>query len=284
MTSPMSFVHTILACAAYYYFVKVLGPRFMKDRPAMELRRVLMAYNLFQIIFNGWMFYEMGMSGYFFGEYSLRCQAVNYSTTDEKALRALHATYWFFISKFIDFLDTVFFILRKKNNQITSLHVIHHGLMPFFIWMGTKYVSGGHGLFMAFVNCLVHVIMYFYYLVAAMGPRFERFIWWKKYLTTIQMVQFVTVSIHSFQLFFKNDCGFPIVFSYLIGGAEVSCLFLFIHFYRTTYNKNQKMKRDAAAAAKDSTSNGHYAAKSLAKDSFNNNNIYNQNNNFDKNK
>ena len=79
MSSPVSYLWTLLIVGAYYYFVKNLGPRLMEHRQPFELRRVLMAYNLFQIIFNGWMFYEIGMSGYFTGKYSLTCQAVDYS-------------------------------------------------------------------------------------------------------------------------------------------------------------------------------------------------------------
>lgn len=30
--------------------------------------------------------------------------------------------------------------------------------------------------------------MYFYYMIAAMGPKYQKYIWWKKYLTTFQMV------------------------------------------------------------------------------------------------
>jgi hypothetical protein len=33
----------------------------------------------------------------------------------------------FYISKFVELLDTVFFIMRKKFNQVTFLHVFHHG-------------------------------------------------------------------------------------------------------------------------------------------------------------
>jgi len=35
--------------------------------------------------------------------------------------------------------------------------------------------------------------MYFYYMVAAMGPEYQKYIWWKKYLTTFQMVCALTV-------------------------------------------------------------------------------------------
>lgn len=30
--------------------------------------------------------------------------------------------------------------------------------------------------------------MYSYYLFTAMGPQFQKYLWWKKYLTTLQMV------------------------------------------------------------------------------------------------
>lgn len=231
MSSP---VPTLLLCLAYYYLVVVAGPRFMANRPAFELRRVLMAYNIFQILFNGWMFYEIGMSGWFTGQYNFFCQPVDYSET-EVAMRGLRVGYWFFISKFIDFFDTFFFVLRKKNNQITVLHLYHHGLLPILLWPGVRYVCGGHSSFFALLNTLVHVVMYFYYLVAAMGPRFERFIWWKKYLTAFQIAQFILASVHCFQLVFKNECGFPTAFSVWIGLHELGFLGLFLHFYLDTY-------------------------------------------------
>jgi hypothetical protein len=36
----------------------------------------------------------------------------------------------------------LFFVLRKKNDQITNLHVIHHGLIPVVLWFGLKFVAG----------------------------------------------------------------------------------------------------------------------------------------------
>lgn len=49
-------------------------------------------------------------------------------------------------------------------------------------------ILGGHSTFFAMLNSFVHIVMYFYYMVAAMGPQYQKFIWWKKYLTTFQMV------------------------------------------------------------------------------------------------
>lgn len=39
--------------------------------------------------------------------------------------------WWYYISKFTEFFDTFFFILRKKYQHVSTLHVIHHGVMPF---------------------------------------------------------------------------------------------------------------------------------------------------------
>lgn len=82
----------------------------------------------------------------------------------------------------------IFFVLRKKFDHISTLHVIHHGVMPMSVWFGVKFTPGGHSSFFGFLNTFVHIIMYSYYLIAALGPKYQKYLWWKKYLTTIQMV------------------------------------------------------------------------------------------------
>lgn len=54
--------------------------------------------------------------------------------------------------KIFDLLDTIFFILRKKENQITFLHVYHHAGMIIVTWVGTRYLPGGHGVFLGNEN------------------------------------------------------------------------------------------------------------------------------------
>lgn len=53
--------------------------------------------------------------------------------------------WWYYISKFTEFFDTLFFILRKKTQHVSTLHVIHHGCMPFSVWMGMKFAPGKWG-------------------------------------------------------------------------------------------------------------------------------------------
>jgi elongation of very long chain fatty acids protein 7 len=49
-------------------------------------------------------------------------------------------------------------------------------------------ISGGHGTFSNLVNNIVHIIMYFYYMLSAMGPQYQKYLWWKRHLTLLQLV------------------------------------------------------------------------------------------------
>ncbi|EEB17942.1 predicted protein [Pediculus humanus corporis] len=194
-------------------------------------------------IFSTWIFYEYIQSGWFTG-YSFRCQPVDYSY-NPKAMRMANTCWWYYFSKFTEFFDTLFFILRKKNSQVSNLHVIHHGIMPFSVWLGLKFAPGGHSTFFAFLNTFVHIVMYFYYMVSAMGPKYQKYIWWKKYLTTFQMVQFVAIFAHQFQLLF-TECNYPKHFMVWIAFHGVLFLFLFSDFYKSQYLKG-KPKPNAGA-------------------------------------
>lgn len=78
--------------------------------------------------------------------------------------------------------------MRKKYDHVSTLHVIHHGVMPMSVWFGVKFTPGGHSTFFGLLNTFVHIIMYTYYMLAAMGPSLKKYLWWKKYLTALQMV------------------------------------------------------------------------------------------------
>jgi elongation of very long chain fatty acids protein 7 len=81
--------------------------------------------------------------------------------------------------------------MRKKNSQVTFLHVFHHGIMPFTWWFGVKFVPGGQGSFHSLMNAFVHIVMYSYYGLAACGDKYQKYLWWKKYLTKLQLVSFL---------------------------------------------------------------------------------------------
>merc|ERR1712080_78221 len=245
-------------CALYYYIIRVAGPAFRKDRPPYDIQKIMIAYNFFQTFFSLWIFKK---ATYFWltGRYNWLCQPVDYSDSED-GLLAADMTRWYFFSKFIDYLDSFFFVLRKKWGHLSTLHVAHHGIMPFTAWWGIKFVGGGHTTFCGFLNMGVHVVMYFYYLMAAMGPQVQKYLWWKRYLTKMQLMQFVTFFIHAtFPLFI--DCNFPKVFSYTILFHGAMFFLLFANFYRQNYTKKDAKRKLESNGVTKADINGNGVVK-----------------------
>lgn len=76
--------------------------------------------------------------------------------------------------------------------------------------------------------------MYSYYGLAALGPALRPNLWWKKYVTQIQIVQFFALMVHGSIPFF-NDCGFPIVMACFMVFEAALFTGLFSDFYYRNY-------------------------------------------------
>ncbi|KAI0230196.1 Elongation of very long chain fatty acids protein 4 [Lamellibrachia satsuma] len=166
---------------------------------------------------------------------------IEFMDTFFSCLQIARALWWYYFSKMIEFMDTFFFILRKKNNQISFLHVYHHATMFPIWWIGVKWAAGGQSFFGAMVNSFIHVLMYTYYSVAALGPQFQKYLWWKKYLTSLQLVQFVVVVSHAVQSLLIQ-CPYPLWMQWSLVAYGVSILLLFLNFYFQAYIKPRACK------------------------------------------
>lgn len=140
-----------------FYLVGVvwLGPRIMANRQPFNPKGLMIVYNGFLVLLSMYMFYEFRISSWL-ANYSYRCQPVDYSN-DPLALRMANVCWWYFFSKVIELLDTIIFVLRKKNNQISFLHVFHHSTMIINWWLGVKYIAGGQSWFLAMCNSFIHL-------------------------------------------------------------------------------------------------------------------------------
>jgi hypothetical protein len=170
----------------YLLFVLSWGPKFMENRQPMKLHFIIKCYNLFQVAFCTYIV----VVGYYssFGQgYKWSCEPIDYSDAYHPT-QMVKIGYLYFVSKIFDLLDTVFFVLRKKQSHITFLHVYHHAGMVALGWIGTKYLSGGQSVFMGLINSFVHVIMYSYYYLTSVDNKFKQS-FWKKYITQLQMVK-----------------------------------------------------------------------------------------------
>lgn len=61
--------------------------------------------------------------------------------------------------------------------------------MPVSWWFGVRFVPGGFGTFHALLNSFIHVLMYAYYGLSALGPQYQKYLWWKRYMTKMQLVK-----------------------------------------------------------------------------------------------
>ena len=56
-------------------------------------------------------------------------------STDKDEMRVTNALWFYYFSKAIEFMDTIFMVVRKRFNQITFLHVFHHSTMLIIWWI-----------------------------------------------------------------------------------------------------------------------------------------------------
>uniref|UniRef100_A0A3Q2Q3W6 Elongation of very long chain fatty acids protein 1 n=1 Tax=Fundulus heteroclitus TaxID=8078 RepID=A0A3Q2Q3W6_FUNHE len=239
MQSPVPMTAILLV---YLFFILYLGPRIMANRKPFQLKEPMIVYNFLLVALSVYIVYEFLMSGWA-TTYTWRCDPIDTSDSPQ-ALRMVSVAWIFWFSKIIELMDTIFFVLRKKHGQITFLHIFHHSIMPWTWWWGVGFAPGGMGSFHAMVNSSVHVIMYFYYGLAAAGPRFQKFLWWKKYMTAIQLTQFVLVSLHATQYYFMDSCDyqFPTII-HLIWMYGTFFFILFSNFWVQAYVKGKRLPK-----------------------------------------
>ena len=115
--------------------------------------------------------------------------------------------------------------------------------MPIYGYVMVRWLPGGHETFGGTLNSLIHVFMYSYYFLASLGPQMQKYLWWKKYLTGLQMIQFVIVFTRSLIVITGIvECGFPRFFSLISASITVLFFAMFMQFYRDTYRQKNNVK------------------------------------------
>lgn len=93
----------------------------------------------------------------------------------------------------IEVFETLCFVLRKKQNQVSFLHVYHHVAVYWLLWLSIKISASDMELFIMVLNLYVHVVMYFYYFLA-LFKRAQPYIQpLKPAITIMQMVMIITL-------------------------------------------------------------------------------------------
>lgn len=103
----------------------------MKNRKPLNLKTFIVWYNAFQIfacIFLMKIIQQTNVR--FWGPY---CFATHPDTLDPEDGRSIERfSYWL---KVLEMTETIVFLLRKKNKQVTLLHVFHHCVTVTFVYI-----------------------------------------------------------------------------------------------------------------------------------------------------
>jgi hypothetical protein len=205
-----------------YVGMVYLLTNFMKTRRELRLKGPIQIYNICQVVFNAYIVYGLYDSFPITNFYG-----INIAYNDKiRYYVSLH-----YLSKYIDYIDTVFMILRKKNSQVSFLHVYHHAsvILPWG-WV----VAGGHGNgtsgFGALINAFIHALMYSHYLYTSLGYRNP----FKRFLTQAQIAQFFLCVGHSVAVILYER-NVPSKYAYGELMSHIVFIYLFGKFYLSSY-------------------------------------------------
>ncbi|ALC40871.1 CG30008, partial [Drosophila busckii] len=227
--------------AIYLLFVTRWGPRFMDNRKPFELKTLIIVHNIVQVLSCIFVVYEI----LYISENTIlffwRCS--NLEETPERLSRHFRLSYFLFWLKISELVETVIFVLRKKQNQVTKLHVFHHITTITLIYMLINHNENGiDALFPIFLNSNVHIIMYSYYLIAAVADKkiVAALQPVKKSITVIQMVQFLFILAHTAST--SLTCGVPNLILMYFSLVITLMLYGFYDFYTKSYKKKSSKR------------------------------------------
>ncbi|WCJ18265.1 GNS1/SUR4 membrane protein family [Euphorbia peplus] len=144
--------------------------------------------------------------------------------------------YVFYLSKILEFMDTVLIILgNNSKRRLSFLHLYHHSTVVVMCYIS---LNTSQSMFpgVLMINSLVHVIMYFYYFLCTVGLRPR----WKKFVTDCQIWQFfssfATMACIFYYHFTGNGCSG--ILGWCFDAVYIaSLLVMFLDFHSKNYSK-----------------------------------------------
>merc|ERR1719424_1765998 len=105
----------------------------------------MFVYNFAQVLINGYVAYAIAMP------LGGRVWGIGQADTGSPGYMAEYGTVRFgvflhYLCKYLDFTDTALIVLRKKNEQLSFLHVWHHcSIVPVWGWVVNTWPTGAEG-------------------------------------------------------------------------------------------------------------------------------------------
>ena len=266
---PLNSIYCPIIAVAAYFISLFLITSFMKSRPnpisfpfLSKLHNLILSVWSF-IMFIGLMYSVLYV---FIFEFNFNIELLFTDDVSKNLILFQAIEFWvyqWYVSKYFELFDTI--ILAFKKKKLIFLHCYHHAIMVCVVWSWMEYnfslVWWG-----MMCNTIIHTLMYYYYWATLVYPGIK--IWWKIYLTQMQIIQFMSVFINLFVLYYlcvsEKDSYLPQDISYqafkswlyqetpqcsspfwITASAQfvnISFLTLFINFFIQSYLKKPKKK------------------------------------------
>ena len=189
---PLS-THASVATAILVYLVVVYALKdFIRHRgKPYDLRSVSVVYNAALSLMSAYLLYQHCavmhrlLSVHSF--WSVLCDERAQHLTGAKTL----SLYLIYLTKYLELSDTLLLCLRGKSTPF--IHIYHHAVTVLFAYIGLREATC-LGWTMPILNLAVHVFLYAYFALVESGRR----VWWKRYLTLMQVTQFYLTMVPTF--------------------------------------------------------------------------------------
>ena len=238
---PLTDFSSAFSIAAAYFLFVVIGSKIMKNDSIAPIDPypIKFLYNVSQIMLCAYMTIEALLLAYRNNYSVMPCQ--EYNQTNPPVANLL---WMFYISKIWDFWDTIFIVLGKKWRQLSFLHVYHHITIFLFYWLNANVYYDADVYLTIVLNGFIHTVMYTYYFICmhtkdpSTGKNLP--IWWKSYLTMMQMIQFTCMMSQGTYLLLNECKSSSLRITGVYVGYILSLFFLFLNFYIQSYMKPKK--------------------------------------------
>ncbi|KAJ9087378.1 hypothetical protein DSO57_1033875 [Entomophthora muscae] len=232
---PLMKLSQVLFLMVFYLSTVFIGKAVTKLLPRLEVKLFSLLHNFCMVALSGYMCASV-VSQALADKYFIFANPADQTMTGYPMAKIIWV---FYVSKVPEFIDTFIMVVKKNYRQISFLHVYHHCSIFGIWWFVTLMAPNGDAYFSAALNSFIHVVMYGYYFLSAIGIKQVSFI--KRYITVGQMTQF---SLNFIQATYNIiDCYYlrpkanangelyPLVLSLILWFYMISMLGLFYNFF-----------------------------------------------------
>jgi len=253
--TPFSHIQVPIVSSILYLITLYGLQAYMKDKKPQSFRNFTLIHNIFLTTISTAMFLGTAYGAYI--KYQVQGFFNGLVCEQEPEPIKGHLFFWsyiFYLSKFYELIDSYLLVCKKK--PLIFLHVFHHFVMPYVCWAGLEGKWCMALWTSSFWNSFVHIWMYYYYSVATFGHS----PWWKKYLTGLQIYQFVSGVFYTsfFFYYYFHNLSIKVNDNYtlsvdfergctgelwaVVGMFAVNCsfLYLFSKFFKEQYLQQRR--------------------------------------------